>query len=199
MSFLHISAQTQLFTRAGFNFSTAKAVFGDGKRQVDYVPGGHIGIQLRTTFEGLLHFSAIVAYNSRGFVIHSKTNDDKTRNFIHYLDLLPQLSIDIPTGNKRKLVFSAGPSASLAIGGREKTTAGNLTSTSRMKFSTVNEYGLFDFGLNVSVGYHFNKLFIEAAYQYSFVNINNNVETDKRNIQNRNFSLALGYRIRSFK
>ena len=87
----------------------------------------------------------------------------------------------------------------MAIAGTEKTTVAGITTSNKMHFSTSNDYGLFDFGLHTSLGYHFNKLFVELAYQYGFASINNNEEHDKRNIRNRTLSLNLGYTIKSYK
>lgn len=197
--FIQLPAQTTLAAKAGINYSSARAYFSDGKHKTGYVAGVNASIRLKTRFEGLLHFSTSISYQSRGFIIHSLTSTDQTRNFIHYAELNPQLSIDLPAGKDSRFSLAAGPTASLAIAGNEKFTAGNVTTTHKMTFSTVNEYGLFDFGLCISAGYQVRKFFIEAAYQPGFVNINNNAETDHRNIRNRNISLSFGYQFRSFK
>ena len=197
--FLNTTAQTSIAVRGGFNYSTVRAYYSDGKQRVGFVPGGNIGLQVNTVFEGLLHFSPFVGYNSRGFIIKSKTNGDKTQNFIHYIDIAALLSIHKPMGGNNSFAITAGPVISLAIAGTEKTTIAGISNSSKMKFSTSGDYGPFDFGLQAAVGYHFKKIFVEAAYQYGFVNINNNEEHDKRNIRNRTISLNLGYYIRSYK
>lgn len=197
--FLNINAQTNIAIRGGFNYSTARAYYSDVKQTVGFVPGANLGIQLKTMFDGLLNFSPFIGYSSKGFIIKSKSNGDKTRNFIHYVDLVPLLSIDLPAGVNKSFVIAAGPSASLAIAGTEKTTIAGITTSSKIKFTTTNNYSLFDFGLHGSIGYHFNKIFVEAAYQYGLASINNEEEKDKRNIRNRTFSLNIGYVIRSYK
>jgi len=197
--FFAANAQTHIMVRGGFNYSTARAYYNDVKQSVDFVPGGHIALQVKTVFEGLLHFSPYVGYSNRGFIIRSKANGDQTRNFIHYIDMAALLSFDLAAGNKNHFVIAAGPVASMAISGKEKTTIAGVSTTSKMKFSTTANYGLFDFGAQASIGYHFKKIFVEAAYQYGLANINNNAERDKRNIQNRTLSLNIGYYIRSYK
>ena len=62
-----------------------------------------------------------------------------------------------------------------------------------MKFALSGNYGFIDMGVGGSLGFHTNKLLIEAGYQMGLANINNNVENDFRNIQNRMFSLQIGY------
>lgn len=198
--FFSASAQTSIFVRGGFNYSTAKANFTGVKQSTGYVPGGNLAIQLKTAFDGPLHFSPYIAYTTRGYIIKSGNSaGDKTQNFIHYIDLAPILSLDFSTGHNNSFVIGVGPIAGLAISGREKTTVSGVSSSSKMHFSTSGDYGLFDLGLHTSIGYHFNKLFVELAYQHGFANINNNEENDKRNIQNRTLSLNLGYCIRSYK
>ncbi len=196
--FRDAAAQTQIALRGGFSFSTTRAYYSDVKQPAGFVPGANLGLQIKTAFEGLLHFSPFIGYSSKGYIIKS-ANGDKTHNFIHYIDIVPLLSIDINTAKNKSLVFGVGPSAGLAIAGKEKTTVAGISSSSKMKFSTSKDYGLFDFGLHSSIGYHFNKIFVEAAYQYGFVSINNNEEKDKKNIRNRSFSLNIGYYIKSYK
>ena len=198
--FCHSHAQTKIAIKGGFNFSTARAYYHDVRQTTGFVPGGNLAIQLKTAFDGVLHFSPYIAYSSRGFIIKSGNSaGDKTRNFIHYIDIAPVLSFDFVTGKDKSLVIGVGPVASLAVGGTEKTTLAGITSSAKMHFTTSKDYGLFDFGLHTSIGWHLKKFFIEAAYQYGFASINNNEELDKRNIQNRAFSLNFGYYIKSYK
>lgn len=193
-------AQTKLALKGGFNYSTARAYFNQVKQSTGYVPGGNFTIQLKTVFEGSLHFSPYISYTTRGYIINAANNpNDKTQNFIHYIDMSPVLSIDFVNSMNNRLVIGVGPVASLALAGREKTTISGVTSSNKMRFSTSSDYGLFDMGIHTSIGCHFKKFLIEAAYQYGFASINNNEERDKKNIRNRTFSLNLGYYIKSYK
>jgi len=193
-------AQTKIAVKGGFNYSTARAYFTDVKQSTGFVPGANLAIQVKTVFEGSLHFSPYIAYTTRGYIIKSGNNNgDKVQTFIHYIDIAPVLSLDFVMGGKNSLVISAGPLAGVAISGKEKTTIAGVTSSAKMKFSTDNNYSLFDLGLHTSLGYHFNKFFIEAAYQYGFASINNNEELDKKNIRNRTLSLNIGYYFKSYK
>lgn len=198
--FFSSAAQTKIAIKGGFNYSTSKASFNGEKQSTGYVPGGNLAIQLKTDFDGPLHFSPYIAYTTRGYIIKSgNATGDKTRNFIHYIDLAPVLSLDFHTGHNNSFVIGVGPIAGLAIAGTEKTTLSGVTSSAKMHFSTSSDYGLFDLGMHTSLGYHFNKLFVELAYQYGFASINNNEENDKKNIQNRTLSLNIGYYFKSYK
>ena len=198
--FCNTNAQTKIAIKGGFNYSTARAYFNGVKQSTGFVPGGNLAIQLKTAFDGPLHFSPYIAYSTRGFILKSGNSaGDQTRNFIHYIDIVPVLSLDFVTGKDNSLVIGLGPLASLAIGGTEKKTISGVTSSAKMHFTTSKDYGLFDLALHTSVGWHLKKYFIEVAYQYGFASINNNEELDKRNIRNRTLSLNFGYYFKSYK
>ncbi len=163
------------------------------------MPGANLGIQLNTVFEGILHFTPAISYQNRGFIINDKTNNSKKSHFIHYVDLAPLLSIFINKGKKHQLSICAGPVASLAISGTEKTTVNGSSSRQKMKFSTTNNYGLFDFSLQAGAGYHLKKWYFEAVYLHGLANINNNVSLDNMNIRNRTISINLGYYFKSYE
>lgn len=193
-----VQAQTKLSVKTGFSYSTARVYTGKTKESTGFMPGAHLGIQLNTAFEGLLHFTPAVSYQNRGFVINDKNNNSKKSHFIHYIDLAPQLSFFINKGKKHTLSISAGPVASLAVAGTEKTTVNGSSSRQKMKFSTTNNFGLFDFSLLAGAGLHLKKWYLEANYDLGLANINNNVARDSRNIRNRTISISLGYYFKSF-
>ncbi|MEO6406925.1 MAG: porin family protein [Ferruginibacter sp.] len=187
-------AQTKLALKAGANYSTAKASFNGIKQPTSYVPGLNIGLQMTTAFEPPLFFTALAHYSMRGYIIKPTSGSiSRYENRIHYIDLTPLLSFHVKTSSQSNLVLSAGPLAGLALSGTEKQTENGITTSKKMTLSTSGNYGLFDLAIYSSIGLHFDKFFVEAAYEHGFVNINNNVETDGKDIQNRIFSLNLGY------
>ncbi|MBC7890026.1 MAG: outer membrane beta-barrel protein [Ferruginibacter sp.] len=187
------TAQTKIAIKAGANMATAR-IYQDGQKlDSKFNPGYGAGILFKAPFEGLLHFSPSLSYNRRGYTYLPKEgNITQYKNTIHYIDIVPSLSVDFSLG-QNSLVISAGPHASMAIAGTEKTSVGTASNTSKMKFSTSKNYGLFDLGFTGSIGYHLKRVFIETGFQLGLANINNNVETDKRNIRNRMVSLQFGY------
>ena len=187
------TAQTKIAVKAGANISTARVYLEDQKLDTKFNPGYGVGILFKVPFEGVLHFSPYLAYNRRGYTYTPKTGAiTKYKNTIHYIDIVPSLSVDFPSG-ENSFVISAGPHVSIAVAGTEKISMGNINSSSRMKFSTSTNYGLLDLGVGGSIGYHMKKFFVETAFQLGLANINNNVEVDKRNIRNRMISLQAGY------
>lgn len=190
-------AQTKIALRAGYNHSSARILLNTIKQKTGYVPGINLGLQVKTSFEPPLHFTALLSYNLRGYtyaVINSPVQKVETQ--IHYANLAPLISYDIATRENQHFTLTTGPMAGLAISGTQKTTEAGVTTSSKMKFSTSADYGLFDLAIYNSIGYHFNKIFVEASYHLGFVSINNNEETDFTNIKNRGFGLSLGYYIR---
>lgn len=188
-----IVAKTKLAIKGGANMSTARVYQNDQKLDNKFVPGYGIGLLFKIPFDGKLYFSPNLAYNRRGYTYTPKSGTiTEYQNTIHYFDIVPNLSVILPAG-KNAFVVSGGPHLSLAITGTEKQTTANNISSSKMKFSLSGNYGFIDLGVGGSLGYHMEKFLIEAGFQIGLANINNNVENDFRNIQNRMFSLQVGY------
>ena len=191
------SAQTRIAIKGGYNHSTAKVKVDNITQPTGFMPGINLGMQLKTSFEPPLHFTALVYYNLRGFSVTPLNGTvQKIETHLHYINLAPLLTYDIATDEQHHLSLSTGPMAGFAFSGTQKITEAGVTSSSKIKFSTSDNYGLFDLAVYNSIGYHFNKMFIEASYYWGFVSINNNEETDKTNIKNRGFGLSLGYYIK---
>ena len=185
---------TKIAIKAGVNRSTARVYQSDEQLESDFVDGYGIAILFNAPFDGLLHFSPSLGYNRRGYTYTPGSGTiTKYTNTIHYFDMVPALSLDLPLGKKSAFVIAAGPHISFAMSGTEETFTGTTSSESKMKFDISKDYGFIDLGLNGSVGFHVKKFLLEAGFQLGLTNINNNVESDFRNIQNRMFSLQLGY------
>jgi hypothetical protein len=187
------AAQVKMAVKGGWNYATASAVYADVKQPSGYVSGYGIGMLLKVPFEGVLNFSPSVMINKRGFIIEPLTGANKKEQYsITYLDLVPSLSLDFPV-KSNSFVISVGPDFGFTNFGKIKTTdTASITSSQKFKFGFA-AYGWFDIGLNASIAYHTKKVFVEAGYLYGLASINNNEETDLRNIRNRMFSINLGY------
>ena len=188
-----VVAKTKLAIIGGANMSTARVYQNDIKLDSKFIPGYGIGFLFEIPFEGKLYFSPGFAYNRRGYEYTPTSGSiTKYRNTIHYIDITPELSLFIPSGQSA-FSISAGPYLGVAIAGTEKTTTATATNSSKMKFSLSGNYGFMDLGLGGGVGFHTKKILVAANVQFGLANINNNVENDFRNIRNRMFSLQLGY------
>ncbi len=184
---------TKIAVKAGVNTSTARVYQYNEQLDNAFVPGYGVAILFKMPFDGLLHFSPSIGYNRRGYLYTPKTGTiSEYENTIHYIDLVPLLSIDLPMGQSA-FVISGGPHISFAVAGTEKKTSGTTTSSAKMNFDLGKDYGYIDMGLNGSIGFQLKKFLLEASFQYGLTNINNNVESDFRNIRNRMISLQVGY------
>lgn len=188
--------QVKVAVKGGWNYSTAKAVYTEIKQPTEFTFGYGIGVLAKVPFDGPLHFSPSVMINKRGFIVKPLTGNNKSEQYsIIYLDLVPSLSVDFPKGDN-VFVLSLGPDFGFTNFGKIKTTdINNVTTNEKLKFG-FGSIGWFDLGLNASVGYHMKKIFVEAGYMYGLASINNNEETDLRNIRNRMLSLNIGYYFR---
>lgn len=193
IAFHQVSAQNKFAVKAGYNYAFVDAKYSGVKQPYDAKSGFGIAALAKIPFDGVLHFSPFVGYNMRGFTIKPKSGNLKKEEFtLHYLDIVPALSVDLPV-NDNFFVISTGPLFGFTNFGRLKTTdINNVTKSEKIKFG-YDSYGWFDVGLSSSVGYHMKKAFVELGYTHGFVNINNNEEFDGRNIKNRMLSLNFGY------
>ena len=194
--FFNLTAQVKIAAKAGWNYSTARAIYNGVKQPTDFSFGYGAGVLVKVPFEGVLHFSPSVMVNKRGFILKPLSGTNKTEQYsITYLDLVPSLSVDFPHKDK-SFVISLGPDFGFTNFGKIKATDNNnVTTTQKLKFG-YGEFGWFDLGLNASVGYHMKKVFVEVGYMCGLASINNNEENDQRNIRNRMLNLNIGYYFR---
>jgi hypothetical protein len=185
-------AQTKIAVRAGATFSTARVRVNEEAQKTSFKPGASLGVQFKAPFDGILHFSPYIAYNMRSFKTTYKASGAITETTLHYVDLVPNLSLDLPTANGNKFVIGFGPVLGITRFGKQKITLGSTVVNESLRFG-YDAYGWFDLGLTGSISYHLKKVFVEVGYYHGLTNINNNEEFDLTNIRNRMLSLNFGY------
>ena len=197
LAFVLVSyAQTKIAIKAGYNYSFARVYFNDIKQPSDSKNGYGIGILFKAPIEGVVHFSPYIAFNSRGFVIRPLADTFKKAEFsIQYIDFVPALSFDLPTGGN-SFDISVGPVFGFTSFGHQKVTNNNDVTTSKKLTFGYGSYGWIDIGLSGSLGYHMKKVFFEAGYFLGLANINNDESNIPQNIRNRMVSLNIGYYIK---
>lgn len=186
-------AQVKVAAKAGWNYSTARAIYNGVKQPTDFTVGYGIGAMAMVPFDGILNFAPSVMLNKRGFIIKPTTGTNAKEQYsITYLDIVPALSFNIPV-KRNFITFGAGPDFGFTNFGKLKATdLSNITSTQKLKFG-YKDYGWFDLGMNFNAGFHTDKIFVEAGYLLGLASVNNNEENDQRNIRNRMLSLSIGY------
>ncbi len=187
------NAQVKIAVKGGWNYSTAKAVYTGVKQSTGSINGFGLGVLAKVPFDGILHFSPSVMINNRGFIIKPSAGTNKEEQYsITYLDLIPSLSVDFENRDNTVSIALGADFGFTNFGKMKVTAINNSTTSQKMKFG-YGEYGWFDIGLNTSVAYRMKKVFIELSYFNGLASINNNEETDGRNIRNRMLSLNIGY------
>ena len=191
------NAQTRIAIRGSFLQSTAAVKDGIQKLNTGFITNAGAGIYFKAPFDGVLHFSPYAAIQGRGYRFNPATGPTtQVQANLFYLDLVPAVSADFPTGKGNHWVVSFGPNFSMGLFGTEKKTTNGTTTSTKVKFSNTAGIGLYDVGLNTAVGYHTSKWMVELGYMHGLASINNEEEFDNINIRNRVFGLTLGYYIK---
>jgi Outer membrane protein beta-barrel domain len=194
LSFIILNAQVKIGAKAAWNYSGGSAVYTAVKQSTSYTNGFGIGAMAKIPFDGPLHFSPSVMINKRGFTVNKPANstNQKEQYSITYLDLIAALSADFENGNNA-FSIAVGPVFGFTNFGKLKITDNaGVKGTQNLKFG-YGAYGWADIGLQSSVSYRINKVAVEAGYYLGFANINNQEETDGRNMKHRVISLGIGY------
>lgn len=140
--------------------------------------GFHAGGILKVGFDKRIYFSPGLLYSLKGFTIHFNNmlqdSASSSRLQVHYVEIPLLLQFDTrPDGNGFFFLF--GPSASVAITGKEQRTFLNNSEKNRsMRFSNT-AYGRFEMNLVAKVAYYFkNNVLLEGGYSYGLGSITNN-------------------------
>jgi Outer membrane protein beta-barrel domain len=189
------TAQTKIAVKAGPSYSTARVKINDVKQSSSWKPGFNLGVLFDVPFDGVLHFSPVVSFNTLAFKTVYKAADTTIQPNIYYLQLAPGFTTRFKTSETSNFAIGFSPVLGLTRFGRIKTTTGGVTTDEKIRFG-FEGIGWFDLGLNGSLGYHFKKTFVELNYYHGLTNINNKVGSDFTNIQNRILSLNMGYYFR---
>lgn len=189
-----VNAQVRIGVKGGWNYTGTVAKYNQVKQSSGYSNGFSIGAMAKIPFDGVLHFAPSVMINRRGFVINNPAGStNKAEQYsMTYLDLIPALSTEFIKGDNA-FSISAGPVFGFTNFGKLKITDGTgVKGSQNLKFG-FGGYGWFDLGISSSVGCRLNKVSIDVGYYLGLANINNNEETDGRNMQHRMASITIGY------
>ena len=189
------SAQTQIAVKGGYDLGTARVYLGNYQPSVQAVSGFGFGILFNAPFDGNLHFTPSIGFNQRGYA-YGPYNDSlgvaKDKVNMSYIDAAFTLSYEFPY-KSNKFILSLGPVFSYALYGTETTTLNGVSSTGKMDFTLFQNYCSVDISVTAKAAYQVKKMFVEAGFQLGVANIDENANTDGRNIQNRMLSLSVGY------
>ena len=173
-----VHAQVSYGVVAGLQQMDASVKIPDGARigaTVGY--GLHAGGMLKVGFDKNVFFSPQILYSRKCFTIHYNNilQDSVTASklLIHYIEIPVLLQFDTRSDGTG-FFFLFGPSASVAISGKEKRTfLDNGKKERAMRFSNT-AYGRFEMNLVAKAGYCFkNNLIVTGGYSYGLGSIIN--------------------------
>lgn len=198
---LPATAQPSLAFRTGVNVSTARVRYQTDKVPAAAYAGTHLALQLDMEFENKLRFAPFVSLNNRGFS-YKQVSDGTVMhsNNLYYIDLAPVLRYSLRSfENGSSFFITGGPVMGVALLGKESIRSDKEVQKSRMNFDMARDYSYFDISMYGGIGYVLKRLCFELSYLYGLNNINNNVEKDFKNIQNRSIGLHIGYRFHYYQ
>jgi len=115
---------------------------------------------------------------------------------LNYLQLPINAAYKFDVGNGSKVFVFAGPYFGYGLSGKATAKNGangiNVSASQDIKFgSSDDKLKAFDIGLNVGVGYLYEKIFFKLQFNPGFANLLNNSGSDS--MRNTNFAVTVGY------
>ncbi|MBS1737825.1 MAG: PorT family protein [Bacteroidetes bacterium] len=190
-------SQITIDPEVGLNFTNQRTVIGSNDAinpdaTVSYSAG--VGVNIPLTASGL-YVKPGVSYQKLGGEV--KAEGIKTTTNLHYLSVPVNLGYRYQIGEKAGALFAeAGPYAGLAIAGNTKIANGESGKvTNDISFgSATNEVNRFDWGFNFGLGYETPwGVYVKGGYGLGLGNLSN---VNDQTVNNRNWNLGLGYRIK---
>jgi len=137
-------------------------------------------------------------FTQRGCKYDGVNNRDAGSSTLNYLQLPINAAYKFDVRMGSKVFVFAGPYFGYGISGTSKDDV--TGSSSSIKFGSGYNTKPFDFGINVGVGYEYEKVFIKLQYNQGISNIYNyqgsfDNYTDNTNfsVRNQNIAITVGY------
>jgi hypothetical protein len=187
-------AQTKVGIIAGPNFSSIVAkntLPNNGKNTSDILVGLRAGVTLDLPL-------AEEFYIGTGLLYAGKGGEEKNSNFKATLSYL-QIPINFlfkPEVGAGKLNLGAGPYVAYGIGGKNKTTVGNISAEYGAFDDESGDLKLkrFDAGVGIVAGYEFTGgLYLGLNADLGLVNAYDKTDND-RTFKNTSFGVSVGYK-----
>ena len=127
----------------------------------------------------------------------SKEKEDGTTYSmtLNYLQLPINAAYKFDAGMGSKLFVFAGPYLGYGLSGKQsfkgKEDGVDVSASFDIEFgSKEDQLKAFDFGLNLGVGYEYQKMFIKLQYNHGLTNLSN---YDEGSFKNQNIAVSVGY------
>jgi len=180
---------------AGLNTSNIRASSGNYSETGDYKAGFQVGVV--ADFGITEKFSIIpeLLFSQRG--TKGKDDSGELEDFnnasltFNYLQLPINAAYKFDVGNDSKVFVFAGPYIGYALSGKATLGNGSASISGDLPFgSGEDEYKRLDAGVNIGVGYQYDKIFFKLQYNQGLTNIMN---ITGASVKNMNFAVSVGY------
>lgn len=205
LSVLFVSAsfaQPKIGVTAGLNASKLN-VSGEGAPSFNFKAGFQAGVIADFAITENFSIMPELLFGQRGTKYKESTVEkgipvDATVSMtLNYLQLPVNAAYKFDVGSGSKVFVFAGPYFGYGLSSKAKAKAKaqgteiSVPMNDQFKFgSGVDEIKPFDFGLNVGVGYMYEKVFFKLQYNQGLINMNNDSDGT---VKNMNLAVTVGY------
>jgi len=191
-------AQTQIRLGVTAGLNASKLIEGgDYATSYDFKAGFQAGIVADFGITENFSIMPELLFSQRGAKYSEEEPDYKINASVtlNYLQLPVNAAYKFDLGYGSKLFVFAGPYIGYGISakasGNAKGDGIEIDDVPQVKFgSKEGEIKPFDFGVNVGVGYQYDKIFFKLQYNQGLINISNDRDYTDRNM---NVALSVGY------
>ncbi|MFT3845433.1 MAG: porin family protein [Lacibacter sp.] len=181
-------AQVSFGIKGGLNIGNMLLKSGGDKISTNSLMGVHFGLIGDYDISDNVSFETGLLFCTTGAKSNSYSIDEKIS--LNYLKVPINLKYAFSSESNFKPYFFGGPYFAFGVGG--KITSGGLSEKISFGTSDNDDVKPVDIGLNIGGGICFNKRFF-ASVEYDLGLANLAISSDDK-IQNRGFSISIGYR-----
>ena len=208
LSILCISAsfaQARFGVTAGLNASKLSVSGEEDEMSFDFKAGSQVGVLMDYSINENFSIIPELLFSQRGAKFKISNFEDldvedldikaKATMTLNYLQLPVNAAYKFDVGYGSKLFIFAGPYVGYGISAKAKGESSyegvKVSMSEDLKFgSGEDEIKPFDFGINVGLGYEYQKIFFKLQYNHGLTNLNNGSEGTMKNM---NVALTAGY------
>jgi len=188
--------KTRLGVTAGLNVSNEN-YSGDISLSTDYKAGFQAGVIADFGISEKFSIMPELLFSQRGtkYSMSAAGNSVKFSETLNYLQLPINAAYKFDVGVGSKVFVFAGPYFGYGLSGNDKletTVDGQKYNQSeKVTFgSNADDAKAFDFGINVGVGYEYEKIFFKLQWNPGLMNLSNVSGTS---VRNTNIAVSVGY------
>jgi hypothetical protein len=170
---------------AGLNLSNWSGDDEDTKLK----PGFQVGVVADYALTESFSIAPELLFAQRGW--KAKESGLSISTTLNYLQLPINALYKFNIADDSKFLVFAGPYFGYGLSGTMKAKYDGESESEDLKFgSDDDQLSAFDFGVNVGIGYQYNKFFIKAQYNLGLGNLSNDSDDS---IKNTNIGISIGY------